>query len=238
MKRIAIACGFVLGSAVLAGAVRAQSPEETKASVPALTAFHDVIYPMWHTAWAERDTAMLRDLWPDIQKHVAAIQKAELPGILRDKKGDWQKGLERLTNAETAYGQALAQGTMDDKLAAAEVMHSAYEGLVRTIRPVMPEVASFHEVLYGIYHYAMPKKDQAALNKALPDLTAQMAALDAAKLPSRLEKRQAEFDKARAALSASVANVARVAPQGDWSKTEPAVEAMHTAYQALEKVFD
>jgi hypothetical protein len=238
MKRIGMAGGLVWIVGVLAGPALAQHAGETQARVPELTAFHEVIYPMWHTAWPARDTTMLRELWPDIQKHIAAVGKAELPGILRDKQDVWKKGLERLQAAEKAYGAALETGTVEDKLAAAEEMHSAYEGLARAIRPVIPELAQFHAVLYRIYHYYLPDKDQKALVEVLPELTAEMDTLNHATLPKRFADQKKGFEKARAELSKGVKEVAKAAPKADWAKTEKAIEEMHSAYQAVEKVFD
>jgi hypothetical protein len=238
MPRITIAGWVVLLALCLASPAGAQGADETQARVPELTALHEVIYPMWHTAWPARDTTLLRELWPDIQKHVAAVGKAELPGILRDKQAAWDKGVGRLEAAAAAYGTALEQRSVEDQLAAAEALHSAYEGLVRTIRPALPELAQFHQVLYGIYHHVLPERDQAALLATLPALTAEMDTLDRAALPKRLASRQAKFDETRGELSKSVKELARVAPRADWAKTEPAIETMHSAYQAVEKVFD
>ncbi len=216
----------------------APSAAETTATVPELAAFHEVIYPMWHTAWPARDTTLLRELWPGIQAHVAALKKAELPGILRDRQDAWQEALERLATAEEIYGAGLEWGSIEDKLAAAEALHSAYEGLVWAIRPALPELARFHAVLYPIYHYYLPQKDRKAVVAALPALTACMDTLGRVALPARIAKAQPEFDRARRELAASVTEVARVAPQADWAKTEKAIETMHSCYQAVERVFE
>jgi hypothetical protein len=237
--RPTLPCLFsALAIAAAAATASAQTATETQARVPELIAFHEVIYPMWHTAWPARDTTLLRELWPDIQKHIAAVEQAELPGILRDKQEAWDKGLARLKAAEARYGKALDGGTVDDKLAAAEEMHSAYEGLVRAIRPVMPELAQFHSVLYRIYHYYLPQKDQPAMVAVLPELAAEMDTLSRAVLPKRFADQKQAFDKARAELSKGVKEVVKVTPQADWAKTGKAVERMHTAYQAVERVFD
>ncbi len=220
------------------GVTFAQTEAETKTTVPELAAFHEVIYPLWHNAYPNKDTALMRQLWPEVQKHVTAVEKAELPGILRDKKAAWQEGIEKLKAVEKAYGDALAKGTLEAKLKAAEDLHSVYEGLVRTLRPVLPELAKFHESLYKIYHYYLPNKDRKQLQESLPLLTSRMDTLNSAKLPKRLEKSQAEFEKARAILSAKVKEVAQAVPKGDWKKNEKAIEEMHTAYQAVERIFD
>jgi hypothetical protein len=229
---LALALG---GWAATAGA---QAEGETKARVPELTAFHEVIYPMWHSAYPAGDTTALRALWPDIRKHVEALGKAELPGILRDRKGAWLLGLEQLAAAERAYGDALEKHSTEELLAAAEGLHAAFERLVRTIRPILPELADFHEVLYRIYHYCLPGRQQQELMASLPALTAEMDTLGRAALPERLARSRARFNETRSALSARVKEVARVAPRGDWARTTKAVEAMHSAYQEVERVFD
>jgi hypothetical protein len=212
--------------------------DETKAEVPELSAFHEVIFPLWHTAWATKDTAMVRELWPDVQKHVEAVKAAELPGILRDKKEAWQKGLADLVDAKTRYGSALESGAMDDELAAVEKLHASFEGLVRVIRPPLPELAAFHEVLYRIYHYDLPQKDRTALLERIPALTAARDSLNAATLPERRAALREKFETARHDLSGKVDALAVLAQGEDWNVTASAIEAMHTAYQSVESVFD
>jgi hypothetical protein len=116
MKRIAVGGLVFLILALVSQTVLAQTEGETQPRVPELEKLHEVIYPMWHVAYPNRDTGKLRELWPDIQKDIAALEKAELPGILRDKKDAWQKGLESLKTTEKAYGEALDKGTAADKL--------------------------------------------------------------------------------------------------------------------------
>ena len=40
---------------------------ETSSDVPELWEFHDVIYQIWHEAWPEKNTVMLKDLIPEIE---------------------------------------------------------------------------------------------------------------------------------------------------------------------------
>ena len=57
---------------------------DVEARVPALSAFHEVVYPLWHDAWPKKDVDALVALSPKVNAGVEAIAKAELPGILRD----------------------------------------------------------------------------------------------------------------------------------------------------------
>jgi hypothetical protein len=238
MKQLVVGGLVLLAFALVSQTVLAQTETETQARVPELEKLHEVIYPMWHVAYPNRDTGKLRELWPDIQKDIAALEKAELPGILRDKKDAWLKGLDNLKATEKAYGEALDKGTAADKLKAAEQLHWSYEVLMRTVRPRLKEMNAFHEALYKIYHYYLPNKDQKSLKEILPTLKARMDTLDRATLPQYLAAKQESFTQARTELSKKVKRVAAVAPKGNWTRTKTAIEEMHTAYQALDKTFD
>ena len=76
---------------------------ETEARVPALTAFHEVVYPLWHEAWPKKDVDALVAFRPNVESGVDAIAKAELPGILRDKKATWEKAVARLKAISGEY---------------------------------------------------------------------------------------------------------------------------------------
>ena len=81
----------------------AQRPAEATAEVPALDSFHEVIFKIWHEAWPQKNTSMLRQLVPDVNKGIAAVATAPLPGILRDKKAAWDEGVKQLRNAGSEY---------------------------------------------------------------------------------------------------------------------------------------
>jgi hypothetical protein len=55
--------------------------------VPALESFHKVIHKIWHKAWPKKDTTLLRSLLQDVEKGIADVASAKLPGILREGKG-------------------------------------------------------------------------------------------------------------------------------------------------------
>ena len=148
------------------------SDAEIKAEVPALAEFHEVIYPLWHDAWPNRNLGLMKELLPQIKAHVAAVQKAELPGILRDKQGKWDEGVAGVAASAGALEQALAQEDQQAALDAAEALHAGFEGLVRTVRPRMKELDAYHQVLYRIYHYDWPQKNLAALKQHAAELVA------------------------------------------------------------------
>jgi hypothetical protein len=215
----------------------AQRPAETVASVPALDSFHEVIYKIWHEAWPKKDTAMLQKLLPDVEKGIASVVAAPLPGILRDKKEAWDEGVRKLQSAGADYKAAAAANEDARLLAAAEILHSRFEGLMRAIRPALKELDEFHAVLYMLYHHYLPKNEPENIRKSAADLTQKMAALNQVKLPERLVDRDNDFQVARGLLSQSVAALEGALRSNDSQIIKDAVEAVHTRYQALEKVF-
>lgn len=215
---------------------------ELSASVPALQKYHTVIFSLWHTAWPNKDTAMMARLLPDLEKGAAAVAAAPLPGILRDKKPAWDAGIGKLTTALAAYRNAVEAREMEKLLAAAEDLHRQYEGLVRVVRPVLKELEAFHSVLYMLYHYYWPEENLPKIRESAAALTEKMAGLDSAVLPKRLEAKTGTFTAARANLGRAVRNLQDLVrrepgtPAAEDLRT--AVTGLHNSYQALEKVFD
>jgi hypothetical protein len=234
---LSLVCAF---AAPVAPAQQEGDPHaaETTPQVPALSKFHTPIYKLWHTAWPKKDTAMMAMLTPEIDKGIAGVAQAELPGILRDKKAVWEENVKLLQAVGVEYREAMAGDDLAAKLHAAEKLHAQYEKLVRIVRPVMKQIEAFHSVLYMLYHYYMPENNVDKIRSSGKDLRVRMDSLNAATLPERLKKREEAFVAARAALSASVDAVNAAVSTNDGKKINDAIIAMHGDYEKLEKVFE
>lgn len=228
---VMLSLGFVL--------LAEQMPNpETESTVPELVAFHEVIVPIWHTAFPAKDYAALRGFFPEIESGAAKINAAVLPGILREKKEAWDRGLGEFNLAVDAYKKAAA-GTDDQALLdAAELLHMRYEMLIRAIRPVAKEVDAYHKVLYVVYHKYLPEKKYSEICGLAADMVAKAEAITRATLSKRLEAKTESFQAAAAVLLAE-SRALEVAGKSCLEKDIPSlVEKVHGAYQALEKVFD
>jgi hypothetical protein len=233
-----IVAGALLGLSITPAAAQpAPKPEDLKASVPALEAMHDVIMPLWHDAWPNKDVKAMAAMLPDIEKHVAAVNKAELPPILRDKKAAWAAGVYDLKQTAAAYKAAVAAGDDEALLKAAEKLHAQYEALVKVVRPILKEMEDFHASLYVLYHYQMHPFQLAKAAESIGALRVKMDALNKAALPDRLKAKTDAFNAQRARLSKSVDEVAALLDSRDEPKIKAAIEMMHTQYENLEKVF-
>lgn len=237
MKRASFVAAGV--AALLSGTTLvAQDTSETRSDVPELRAMHEVIYPLWHEAWPNKDMKQLRELLPQVQQHVTALQKVALPGILRDKQEKWTQGVAAVAASGAALGDALAKDQQQAALDAAEALHSGFEALMRLIRPPLKELDAYHQVLYQVYHHDTPQKDLPALRANAQELVKRCEALGGATLPKRHAGKAEAFKTASAALCDATK---ALAAQGDTSgeaQVMQAVEAVHTRYQALAHLFE
>jgi hypothetical protein len=210
---------------------------ETTSEVPALSDLHEVIYPLWHNAWPNKDFKMMKDLLPDAEKKVEAVEKAQLPGILRDKKTQWDEGVARLKETLGAYKKAAADNNEKGLLDAVEKLHANFEGLVRIVYPKMDELDDFHAVLYQIYHKYMPQKDYDKLAGASVDLAKACEKLCAAQVPKRFGSKETQIKDGFKELCAASTQLKDAAKGKSPEATDKAVETVHSQYQKVEALF-
>jgi hypothetical protein len=225
---------FVLSVPAFATSVDA----DVEARVPALSSFHEVIYPLWHDAWPKKDVDALVALTPKVNAGVEAIAKAELPGILRDKKSTWDAAVSRLKTIASEYDAAAAKKDGPALLAAAENLHSQFERMVRIVRPVLKELEAFHATLYVLYHRQLDPFALEGVSGSVRTLKEKMGPLSAAALPDRLEAKEGAFVAARGQLATAVDAAVASLEEKDEKAIRAAVDLLHTRYQELEKVFD
>jgi hypothetical protein len=213
---------------------------EITSSVPALSDFHEIIYPMWHEAYPAKDIAALKAFVPQIKTAVEKINKAELPGILKDKKEDWEKQLKEFNSAAEDYYKA-AEGTTDTTLlTAAENLHYNFEMMMRVIKPVLKVIDNYHQSLYIIYHKLYPEKKYDEIALGMDNLIAKADSIvkyPQDKLKKRLGDNVAKFDTAAKELyDATVALKEALKGTVDAKKDESILN-VHSKYQALEAIF-
>lgn len=224
---------------LMAGIGTAQTTDpETTSSVPELSAFHEVIYPIWHTAYPNKDYAALRAILPRVNELAAKVYAAKLPGILRDKEAKWQEGLANFKAAVDAYNAAAAGKDDQALLAAAEALHAKYEGTVRLLNPLLPEMDAFHKALYVAVHKYAPNKEYDKIRGASADLLAKAEAAAKATLPTRLAAKSEAYKTAAAELVEAAKALDAAGNAHDHDGMLQGVDKLHAKYQALEKIFD
>jgi hypothetical protein len=211
---------------------------EVTAQVPELDNLHEVIYQLWHEAYPARDYAKIKELLPQADDLTAKLDAAALPGILRDKQVPWDAGKVKLKESLAMLHSVADANDEEGMLKETEAYHAAFEGLMRTIRPIVPALDAFHQELYKLYHYHAPAYDIAAIRTQAKAMQARIPALAEATLPTRLAERKAAFDAAVKSLSAEVDALVKTAEKDDKDAVLAAVEKVHTAYVKTEKIFD
>ena len=214
------------------------SHDETKAEVPALNNFHEVIHKIWHTAWPAKNVVMLAGLAPDLRTFGDSLSKADLPGILHEKKSKWEEQVVTLQSLITEYQQASSPIDSQKLLSVAERLHAQYEQLAGLVHPALKELGEFHSVLYMLYHTYLPDSSTENISSSVKELKVKMKALNKAKLPERMKNNEDAFLKARTKLSQSVDAAATALKSGDMKSIRASIEILHTDYQTLEKIFD
>ena len=207
---------------------------EARSEVPALTALHEVIFPLWHEAWPKKDYGMMKDLLPQARVGVAKVAEARLPGILRDKQAAWDQGLAGLKEALARYEAAAASGSEQGLRDAVEALHSRYEGLVRVTRPAMKELDAFHVALYRVYHHELAGQAGPAVAVSAGEMAEACRVLAVAPVPKRFASREAALRPEIATLCAK-SDLLKAATTGtDRKATAEAVEAVHSQYEKVE----
>ena len=215
-----------------------QHLSEVNSSVPELFEYHEVIYPIWHTAYPEKNYEMLKEMVPDVNSGAEKIYTAQLPGILRDKQEEWDRGVAKLLFSVEKYNQAMQGADEAEMLLAAEGLHSDFEMLVRIIRPVTKEVDEFHKVLYMIYHHYWPNKNMEEFGKAVDDLEMRADELTNCVLPKWASEKSDEFKKQSQKLYDATKNLKELKDSdADETQLNKAIEDVHDNYVALEGLF-
>jgi hypothetical protein len=216
----------------------AQKPADAVADIPELVSFHEVIFKIWHEAWPNKNTAMLKDLAPSVEEGIAKVSSARLPGILREKKPAWEQGIEKLKNAGALYKAAATADDSARLLTAAEKLHKQFEALMRLTRPVLKELEDFHSSLYMLFHYYLPEYDIEKIRTSAEELKQKMQALMSATLPERFQSKNPDFMPARRKLAESVEALNSIVGTGSKETIKKAIDDLHKNYQDLQKIFD
>ncbi|MFC1574508.1 hypothetical protein ACFL3Z_00320 [Gemmatimonadota bacterium] len=237
---------FPLGALLLAlpgcaekpGSVPEVPASELTAQVAELDAVHEIMAPMWHDAFPARDFAAIQEAVPQFESRLAALDGVELPGILQDKAARWGEQKQLLMDSFEGLKTAAEADNQDGMLAYAEAFHMNYEGMVRIIRPVLPELEAFHQHLYGLYHYYGPGYDVEKMENAARDMAAAIPSLQGATLPENLASHQGHWGMVVDRMGQNIGALMSVLQDPNREDVNAAIEAVHADYSELEGIFD
>ena len=212
--------------------------QDTVWRVPELDEFHEVMYPIWHTAYPAKDYDALKKYVDEVNEKANAIYTASLPGIQRDRQLKWNDGIMKFQASVEEYNKCVQADDNEALLKAAENLHTKYEMLVRIVRPVLKEMDEFHKTLYIVYHDYLPNKNYKKLGTVTDKLIKQAKAITQAKLSTRLESKKEAFNLAATELLTSTQDLKKRVKGKNKVSIDAAVENMHSKYQKLESIFE
>jgi hypothetical protein len=210
---------------------------EITSSVPELSGFHEIIFPIWHKAYPAKDINSLKGFVPQIKASMEALNKAALPGILKDKETLWKNQLQQMNMAADRYYEAAGETDNEAMLSAAEGLHHNFEMMSRVIRPVMKEMDDYHQILYVIYHKLYPGKNYDEISGFMDSLVDRADAIrkyPKDKLKMRLGDNIDKFDPAANELFNATVSLKEALYGNDSEKKGEAVRYMHSMYENLE----
>ena len=220
------------------GSVPAVPESELAAEVQELDAIHGIMVPMWHDAWPAQDYAAIRVAVSEFEPLLVALDAAELPGILQDKQGTWDEQKQLLMSTYEGLKGAAEAGQDEQMMGFAEAFHMNYEGLVRVIRPLTPELDAFHQHLYGIYHYYGPGYDLEKIGNSARDMAAAIPSLQGVTLPERLASHQGHWGMVVERMGQNIGALISVLQDPSRDAVDAAIETIHADYSELEGIFD
>jgi hypothetical protein len=207
------------------------------AKVPELDSLHESIFLLWHDAYPNKNYTLIKETLPQLDVSVSNLRQADLPGILHGKQASWDKEITNMESSLEALHKAADEDNKESMISEVESLHSSYERLIGITRPKLPELESFHQELYKVYHYYMPGNDLERIRATISLMKEKILLLKKAKLPPKFADRQNEFDLAVSKLETSLTELDRLAKTDNKEEIRSAVEKLHTHYQSIDAIF-
>jgi len=214
------------------------APDTTDSLKMAMDDFHQVLAPLWHQAFLDRDFKTIREKAPLLQEKLMNLVKVKLPTHLeKDKKKESFLLKRQYLIVSVDQVVRAAADTVDSSLASTfEEMHWAYEELEKVFAVPIKELDSFHQTLYFLWHKALPEKDYDAIRKTTPVLKAEVDSLMKVTLSYGCAKKKAEFEKRKSALKEAVYGLVEVCEKGSDEKIEEGVSLVHERFVELNRL--
>ncbi len=232
---------LVLGTNNKAFSQTKEQAAEISSDVPELQAFHTIIYPLWHKAYPAKDFTAIKGFIPQIKANMEKMNNAKLPGILRDKEVQWKEQLVKFNSVTEAYYKACADNDEAAILKAAENFHKGYEAMNRVVKPFTPEIDTYHQTLYVIYHKLLPEKNNAGISALMDKFVAQAEAVyktPEEQIAKRLKDKAPKYYIVSKELYDNTVALQKVMNKGSKKKKSEAVDTLHSSYKKLESVFE
>jgi hypothetical protein len=103
----------------------------------------------------------------------------------------------------------------------------------REMRPEIPELTKFHEVVYKIWHTAWPGKDTVMLRDLAPEVDQNGGEVCSAELPGILREKKSEWTESTERLKLILAQYKNAVLNGNGKELLLAAEQVHSQYESM-----
>ncbi len=235
---------LIIGSLAANAAEESKSADSTAVAVPdtvnrvkmALEDFHQVLVPLWHESFAQKDFKTIREKAPLLNDKLMILLRVQPPSELQqdeEKFRDFLGKRQELAFQVTQVNLAAKDGPDSALASAFEKMHWAYEEVDKVFAEPIKELDSFHETLYFLWHKALPERDYEAIRKTAPVLKAEADSLAKVTLPQGCKVKKEEFDKKAAALKDAVYQFADKSEKGTEEEIDQSLKTLHDRFAEL-----
>jgi hypothetical protein len=245
--KLSIILLVVFSAGIFSAAGRAQqksAPADSAAAdtggvspfMAALEDFHQVMAPLWHESFSEKDFEAIREKAPLLNDKLMVLLRVQAPAGLQqdeEKYRDFLGKRQELAFQVTQVNLAAKDGPDSTLASAFEKMHWAYEELGKVFAEPIKELDSLHETLYFLWHKALPERDYKAIKETAPVLKAEADSLMKAPVPQRCAEKKDEFDKRRTALKDAIYQFAAKCESGSEEEIDEALKGAHERFVDL-----
>lgn len=165
-------------------------------------AFHKIMAPAWHGAWADKDYDALLAAGPKFKEAFAEIAKLEPTFKTKGGKKAFLKARDNFSKIITGYAEAAEKG---DKQAVYDLMpqlHDAFEMTASALLPVhYPEIEAVATTLNLIVDTLLPKNNMKGVVESTETLVAKFVILaNTTTIPDVLKEKKKEIRTEIAAM--------------------------------------
>ena len=100
----------------------------------------------------------------------------------------------------------------------------------------VPELDAVHELMYPLWHGAVPEQDYDSIQQLVPQFEPRLTAVDAVELPGILRHKQEGWDAGKAVMMSSFEGLKQAVEANDNAAMLSHAEAFHLGYEQLVRV--
>jgi hypothetical protein len=157
--------------------------------------FHEIMAPVWHGAWPEKDYDALLKAGPQFKERFASIAKMEPTFKTKDREEKFLKARDNFSKIVEMYAEAAEKGDKKTVYDLMPQLHDAFEMTATSLLPISyPEIEAMVITLNLITETHLPKNNMEGIVGSTETLMAKIDMLtDTSTIPVELKRMQTDI---------------------------------------------